>query len=135
MQSRYLKDLISVSISVQIWISVFIFDLNIDVKWMYPYYGTRTRTRSVVLHIFRALEAREPPNLFFTYVRTRTHVCACVWCECGVCELCASKVVPNKKIDVSVFIFENYYLSDSTSIFNKNVKYPTLSVSTKYKLF
>jgi hypothetical protein len=52
-----------------------------------------------------------------------------------VCELCASKVVPNKKMDVSVFVFENYYLSDSTSIFNKNVKYPTLSVSMKYKLF
>jgi len=39
--------------------------------------GIRTRTCSVVLRVFRALEAREPHNLFFACVRTHTCVCAC----------------------------------------------------------
>jgi len=33
------------------------------------------RAHSVVLCVSPALEAGEPPNLFFAGVRTRTHVC------------------------------------------------------------
>jgi len=44
---------------------------------------------------FRALEVVTPPNLFFACVRTRMRVC--VWSECGVCGLCASKLYPIKK--------------------------------------
>jgi hypothetical protein len=47
--------------------------------------GTRTRAHSVVLYVSRALEAREPPNLFFVCVRTHT-----LLCQCWVCGLCAS---------------------------------------------
>jgi hypothetical protein len=38
-------------------------------------------------------------------------------------------------MDVSVFVFEEYSLSNSTSVSDKNVKYPILSESAKYKLF
>lgn len=55
--------------------------------------GTQTHARSVELRI--ALEAREPPNLFFVSVWTRTHVC--IWCECGGYGLCGCKVYPIKK--------------------------------------
>jgi hypothetical protein len=38
-------------------------------------------------------------------------------------------------MDVSMFVFEDYSLSDATSVFNKIIKYPILSVSAKYELF
>jgi hypothetical protein len=39
-------------------------------------------------------------------------------------------------MDVSVFVFEVYYsLFDSTSVSDKNIKYPIISVSAKYILF
>jgi hypothetical protein len=37
-------------------------------------------------------------------------------------------------MDVSIFVFEDYSLSDSIFVSNKNVKYPILSIFA-YKLF
>ena len=39
------------------------------------------------------------------------------------------------EMDVSVFVFEVYSLSNSTYVSNKNMKYLIISVSEKYKLF
>jgi hypothetical protein len=115
--SRYLKDLISVSILVQIWISVFIFNLNIDVKWMYPYYGTCTRTRLVVLHVSRAPEAREPPNLFFACVRTRTRVCACgVSCVRPKLYLIKKWMYPYSFLKIIIYPIPHLYLTKMWNI-------------------
>jgi hypothetical protein len=50
-----------------------------------------------MLRVSRALEAREPPNLFFTCVRMHTRVCAC-----GVSVECVgrvrAKLYPIKKV-------------------------------------
>jgi hypothetical protein len=47
------------------------------------------RAHLVVLHVSRAPEAKSLP---ISYLRV------CVWCECGVGELCASKLYLIKKI-------------------------------------
>jgi hypothetical protein len=57
--------------------------------------GTRTRARSVELHISDALEAGVSQSLL--YVCKDAHACVCVWCECGVCGLCVTKLYPIKK--------------------------------------
>jgi hypothetical protein len=46
------------------------------------------RAHLVVLHVSRAPEAKSLP---ISYLRV------CVWCECGVGELCASKLYLIKK--------------------------------------
>jgi hypothetical protein len=50
--------------------------------------------RWVILHVFRALEARVFQSLLYVY--SRAHVCACG--VTGKCELCASKLYPTKKL-------------------------------------